>query len=77
MWIVFKYNHQEYDLLKENLKQKIDKNIQHNIILHLKCPLTTEDNNNIIIPTDYNPIVNTIAAYNINTNSKLSNSLNN
>lgn len=58
---------------KENLKQKTDKNIQHNIILHLKCPLTTEDNNNIIIPTDYNPTVNTIAAYNINTNSKLSN----
>ena len=23
MWIAFKYNHQEYDLLKENLKQKI------------------------------------------------------
>tara|TARA_B110000467_G_C18254149_1_gene442291 strand:- start:119 stop:1129 length:1011 start_codon:yes stop_codon:yes gene_type:complete len=58
---------------KENLKQKTDKNIQHNIILHLKCPLTTEDNNNIIIPTDYNPVVNNIAAYNINTNSKLSN----
>lgn len=58
---------------KENLKQKTDKNIQHNIILHLKCPLTTEDNNNIIIPTDYNPVVNKIASYNINTNSKLSN----
>ena len=23
MWIAFKYNHREYDLLKENLKQKI------------------------------------------------------
>jgi hypothetical protein len=58
---------------KENLKKNSAKNIQHNIILHLKCPLNTEDKNSIINPTDYNPIVNTISAYNIATNSKLSN----
>jgi len=58
---------------KEDLKKSIDKNIQHNIILHLKCPLTNEDNKSIMNPTDYNPVVNTISAYNINTNSKLSN----
>jgi len=58
---------------KENLKKESDKDIQHNIILHLKCPFTTEDNNSIINPTDYNPNVNTISAFNIATNSKLSN----
>tara|TARA_B100000575_G_C23142598_1_gene665474 strand:- start:3457 stop:4467 length:1011 start_codon:yes stop_codon:yes gene_type:complete len=58
---------------KEDLKKNTEKNIQHNIILHLKCPLTNDDNTSIMNPTDYNPIVNTISAYNINTNSKLSN----
>ena len=28
MWIAFKYNHQEYDLLKENLKQKIGDHVK-------------------------------------------------
>ena len=58
---------------KEDLKKHIDKNIQHNIILHLKCPLNNEDNNSLINPTDYNPIVNTISAYNVSTNSKVCN----
>jgi len=59
---------------KENFKPDLDKNIQHNIILHLKCPLTNEESSEgIINPTDYNPIVNTISAYNIQSNSKLSN----
>ena len=59
---------------KEDLKKNIEKNIQHNIILHLKCPLTNDDNNNSIMnPTDYNPIVNTISAYNINNTFQSSN----
>jgi len=28
MWVAFRYNHQEYDLLKENLKQKIGDGIK-------------------------------------------------
>jgi hypothetical protein len=59
---------------KENLSASSNKNIQHNIILHLKCPLNPEDSNSSMInPTDYNPIVNTVSAYNMPSNGKLSN----
>ena len=60
---------------KESLKTGVDKNIQHNIILHLKCPLNNNEtnNNSIINPTDYNPVINKISAYNIQSNSKFPN----
>ena len=58
---------------KEDLSAASHKNIKHNIILHLKCPLTPEDSNGSIInPTDYNPIVNTVSAYNMPSNDQLS-----
>jgi len=59
---------------KDTLNKLPDKNIQHNIILHLKCPLNPDENTSSLInPTDYNPVVNTVSAYNMPTNSKLSN----
>ena len=59
---------------KDTLNKLPDKNIQHNIILHLKCPLNPDENSSSLInPTDYNPVVNTVAAYNMPTNGKLSN----
>ena len=59
---------------KENLNKAQNKNIQHNIILHLKCPLNSDESNSCMMnPTDYNPIVNTVSAYNMPSNGKLSN----
>ncbi len=59
---------------KDTLNKLPDKNIQHNVILHLKCPLNPDENSSSLInPTDYNPVVNTVAAYNMPTNGKLSN----
>lgn len=62
---------------KDTLNKLPDKNIQHNIILHLKCPLNPDENNSSLInPTDYNPVVNTVAAYNMPTNGIFSPNLN-
>ncbi len=59
---------------KETFDNDKNKKIQHNIILHLKCPLNPEENKNGFINnvTSYNPVINTVSGYTLDT-SKLSN----